>query len=224
LKLDRVPPSLTPQEFVNRWRGTQLRERSASQSHFNDLCRVLGWPSPTDVDQEGEWYTFERGVAKLTGAGGWADVWLKDHFGWEHKGPKKDLDTAYAQLLKYKDSLGHPPLLVVSDMDVIEVHPQFLKRENKPVRFELDDLLDSRKRDLLDRIFWQPDAFKSERTTEEVTAEAAGLFAQLAERLHLGYGGSMNASQLSAGSHTLSLTATDSNGLGAMTAVSVSVQ
>ena len=114
MKLDRVTPTLTAQEFVNRWRGTTLKERSASQSHFNDLCRVLGWPSPTDVDQAGDWYTFERGVGKTLGSSGWADVWLKGHFGWEYKGPRRDLDRAYWQLSDYRDALENPPLLITS--------------------------------------------------------------------------------------------------------------
>jgi hypothetical protein len=32
-------PAMTPHEFVNKWRGIELKERSASQSHFNDLAR-----------------------------------------------------------------------------------------------------------------------------------------------------------------------------------------
>ena len=29
-------PAMTPHEFVNKWRGVELKERSASQSHLND--------------------------------------------------------------------------------------------------------------------------------------------------------------------------------------------
>jgi len=36
-----------------------LRERSASQSHFNDLCELLEVPKPTDVDPDGSWFTFD---------------------------------------------------------------------------------------------------------------------------------------------------------------------
>jgi hypothetical protein len=66
-----------------------LKERSASQSHFIDLCRLVGQPIPTVADPPGDFYTFERGAEKSagpTGSGhGWADVWKKGHFAWEYK-------------------------------------------------------------------------------------------------------------------------------------------
>lgn len=42
-------PSLSAQEFVAKWRTVELKERSASQSHFNDLCRLVGHPTPVAV-------------------------------------------------------------------------------------------------------------------------------------------------------------------------------
>ena len=74
-------------------------------------------PTPADVDKHGQTYTFEKGLAKSSGGQGWADVWYRGHFAWEYKGPNKDLDRAYDQLLRYKDHLENPPLLVVSDFD-----------------------------------------------------------------------------------------------------------
>jgi hypothetical protein len=62
---------MTPQQFIKKWRDSTLKERSASQSHFNDLCALLGEPSPTDVDPDGTWYTFERGAKKTGGGDGW---------------------------------------------------------------------------------------------------------------------------------------------------------
>ena len=41
---------ITPQEFVEKWRRSKLTERSASQSHFNDLCHLLGHPTPAQAD------------------------------------------------------------------------------------------------------------------------------------------------------------------------------
>ena len=98
------------------------RERSASQEHFLDLCRMLGQRTPADADPLGEWYTFERGATKQGGGEGWADVWRRGHFAWEYKGKHKDLDSAYEQLLRYRESLENPPLLVVSDMERFEIH------------------------------------------------------------------------------------------------------
>ena len=115
---------LTPQEFVTRWRGVALAERSASHSHFIDLCSLIGQPTPTEADSTGEFYTFERGAEKaagITGEGrGWADVWKKGHFAWEYKGPKANLDKAYQQLQQYRESLENPPLLKISLMQTIQ--------------------------------------------------------------------------------------------------------
>ncbi len=57
------PPAMAPGDFIAKWRAVELKERSASQSHFSDLCRMLGEPTPTDADPAGEWYCFERGRA-----------------------------------------------------------------------------------------------------------------------------------------------------------------
>jgi hypothetical protein len=37
---------LTPQHFVQEWKGRGLTERASSQTHFNQLCRLLGVPAP----------------------------------------------------------------------------------------------------------------------------------------------------------------------------------
>jgi hypothetical protein len=68
---------MTPDTSITKWRASTLKERSASQSHFNDLCELLTVNKPTDVDQKGEWYCFERGAAKTAGGEGWADVWKR---------------------------------------------------------------------------------------------------------------------------------------------------
>jgi hypothetical protein len=44
---------MTPEKFIAKWKDSTLKERSASQSHFNDLCDLLGVEKPTDVDQKG---------------------------------------------------------------------------------------------------------------------------------------------------------------------------
>ena len=112
-----MPAALTPQTFVAKWRNVTLKERSASQSHFNDLCRLLGQQNPTEADPTGRWYTFEAGASKSSGGEGWADVWKMGYFAWEYKGGHADLDRAYRQLLQYRESLLNPPLLIVSDGD-----------------------------------------------------------------------------------------------------------
>ena len=69
--------AMTPGVFIAKWWAVELNERSASQSHFIDLCRLLGEPTPTDADPPGEWYCFERGARKDNGGDGWADVWKR---------------------------------------------------------------------------------------------------------------------------------------------------
>jgi hypothetical protein len=108
---------MTPSEFIKKWKAANLKERSAAQEHFIDLCRLLGEQTPAEADPEGEWYCFERGASKLTGGDGWADVWKRGHFGWEYKGKHKDLKAAYIQLQQYSVALENPPLMVVCDME-----------------------------------------------------------------------------------------------------------
>ena len=113
---------MTPQQFIAKWRDAQLNERAASQSHFNDLCKLLGVEDPITADPKGEWYAFEKGATKTSGGEGWADVWRRGCFAWEYKGKKKDLRKAFAQLQQYAIALENPPLLIVSDMDRFRIH------------------------------------------------------------------------------------------------------
>jgi len=77
--------------FIAKWRASTLKERSAAQEHFIDLCRLLGVKTPAEEDPHGEWYCFEKGAKKTGGGDGWADVWKRGHFGWEYKGKGKSL-------------------------------------------------------------------------------------------------------------------------------------
>src|SRR5206468_8139346 len=95
---------MTPQQFIAKWKRAELSERSACQQHFLDLCDLLHQPKPAEVDPTGDWYTFEKGVAKNDGGKGFADVWMQGKFGWEYKGKHKSLRAAYEQLLKYREA------------------------------------------------------------------------------------------------------------------------
>jgi hypothetical protein len=61
---------MTVAEFIGKWRGVSLTERAAAQTHFIDLCRLVGHPDPVSADPTGEWFTFERGATKATGGDG----------------------------------------------------------------------------------------------------------------------------------------------------------
>jgi hypothetical protein len=63
---------MTPAQFIAKWRAVELKERSASQSHFLDLCLLLGVPDPISADPTGEAYCFEKGATKANAGKGWA--------------------------------------------------------------------------------------------------------------------------------------------------------
>ncbi|RLC71252.1 MAG: class I SAM-dependent DNA methyltransferase, partial [Chloroflexi bacterium] len=176
-------PTLSAQEFVAKWRNVTLKERSAAQEHFIDLCRLVGHPTPAEKDPTGQTFAFEMGATKQRGGQGWADVWYKGHFAWEYKGKHKNLDRAYQQLLQYREALQNPPLLVVSDMEQIIVHTNFTNTVKRVARIGLDDLLEPEGQERLKAIFFEPQRFRAPQTTEQVTQEAANQFARLADLL-----------------------------------------
>ena len=47
-------PTVTPNKFIAKWHASELKERSAAQEHFIDLCRLLGEPTPAEADPRGE--------------------------------------------------------------------------------------------------------------------------------------------------------------------------
>jgi hypothetical protein len=76
---------LTVADFVHRWKIYSQSEKGGAQSHFLDLCEVLGEKHPAASDSAGENYAFEKHVNKMHGGKGFADVWMRDHFAWEYK-------------------------------------------------------------------------------------------------------------------------------------------
>ncbi len=137
---------MNPAEFIYKWEKSTLKESAAAQSHFNDVCDLLDEPKPTDVDQTGETYCFEKGATKSTGGNGFADVWKKGCFGWEYKGPHKDLDRAHDQLLRYSVALENPPLLIVSDTKKIIIRTNWTNTIQERHEIALTDLVDAGKR------------------------------------------------------------------------------
>ena len=174
---------MTPGEFAAKWRGITTSERAAAQSHFIDLCRVLGEPAPTDADPDGTWYAFEKGAGKLAGGDGFADVWKRGFFAWEYKGKRKDLRAAYLQLQGYRDALENPPLLVVSDLETIEVRTNFTNLSPVTRVVTLDDLAapdPSEALAILRAVFTAPEELRPTFEPAEITKAAARHFAELA--------------------------------------------
>jgi len=186
-----MSPRLDVPTFVARWQRSTLTERSAAQQHFLDLCSVLGQPTPAAADPDGTHYTFEKGARKTSGAGGWADVWLRRHFAWEYKGKHKDLKAAYRQIQQYREDLENPPLLVVCDLNRFEVHTNFTNTVKAVYAFDLADLAHNEPTptcalpplEVLRAAFTHPDLLRPHRTTASVTEDAARAFAALAESL-----------------------------------------
>lgn len=178
-------------EFVTRWQKSTLSERSAAHQHFIDLCDLLQQPRPAQVDQDGTAYTFEKGVTKNTGEGGFADVWMRGYFAWEYKGKHKDLQAAYLQLLQYREDLENPPLLVVCDFDNFDVHTNFTNTPKQVYRFNLQGLIDNEPSEqcplqpfeVFHALFSNPQKLRPGQTTAQVTEEAAAQFAKLAASL-----------------------------------------
>lgn len=174
---------MTPQDFIRKWRNTGLKERSASQSHFNDLCALLGVLDPVSADPTGNWFTFEKGATKSGGGEGWADVWRRECFAWEYKGRHANLDKAYNQLLQYAVALENPPLLIVSDMDRIVIRTNWTNSVQERHEYTIDDLTDGAVRDRLKAAFTDPESYRPQKSRQALTEETAAEFAGLAQRL-----------------------------------------
>lgn len=170
-------------DFIQKWKKVELKERSASQEHFLDLCRLVGHPTPAQMDPKGDRFCFERGVSKEGGGEGFADVWKKGYFAWEYKGKHKDLDVAFSQLLKYKDALENPPLLVVCDMDRLVVRTNFTNTAPAKHEVDLSNLHDPDCLEIIRHLFYDPERLKPGHSSEAVTKEAARRFAEIAESM-----------------------------------------
>lgn len=174
---------MTPEEFVRTWSETNLLESQGAQSHFQDLCRLLGIKMPQEADIAGETYCFERRVAQIDGRTGWADVWHKDYFAWEYKSPGEDLDKAFAQLQRYAPALGNPPLLIVSDLRHIRIHTNWTYLVSQKHDIGPTDLLDPDKRKILNWALSEPERLRPGQTRAMLTEQVAARFATLADRL-----------------------------------------
>ena len=161
-------------------------EKAASQEHFLDLCHLLGEPTPHEADPIGQTFAFEKRVTRAAGGDGFADVWKRDFFAWEYKGKTRDLKAAYVQLMGYKDDLGNPPLLVVSDLERIEIHTNFTNLSPVVTTITLDDLAaddPSAALQTLRDVFTAPEALRPRIQPAQITETAARHFAEIAQSL-----------------------------------------
>ena len=162
--------TLTPAQFIARWQDAGFGERAGAQSFFNDLCALVGHPTPAAYGNP-DAYTFEKSVP-----GGFADAYLEERFGWEFKGRDAQLDSAFNQLLRYQVYLKTPPLLIVSSFQTIRIRTNFPGMETILHEIPVAGLDEPANLELLRNVFFAPDALRPERSIEQVTEETALLF------------------------------------------------
>ena len=168
-------PTMTPQQFIGKWRNTRFGEKQASQTWFNDLLQLVGHPDPVEYGDR-ENFTFEKAVP-----GGFADAYKQGHFGWEFKRSERQLQGAFDQLLRYQVYLQTPPLLVVSSFSRIRIQTNFPGKETVVHDIPIVELTYTEQFNKLRNIFFAPQEFDPGRTVEEVTQETARLFAKVAK-------------------------------------------
>ena len=159
--------AFTVNDFIRKWHAVELKERSAAQEHFLDLCRLLGEESPAQADPTGDFYCFERGATKTSGGDGWADVWKRGHFGWEYKGKRKNLDAAFGQLQQYALALENPPLLIVCDLDQFVIRTNWTNTVSEKHGFRIEDL---REPHTLEKLKWamsDPEKLRPGKTRQD---------------------------------------------------------
>ncbi len=189
---------MTAAEFKKKWSRYQGKETSGYSEHFNDLCRLLGQQTPAEADPSGsDFFCFQKRVVKDAelfemhdspdtsepAERGFADVWKKGCFAWEYKGKKKNLDEAYRQLLRYRESLLNPPLLVVCDFDRYIVKTNFNGTVQEVHEFTNDQIDRPDNLRVLRALFENPDFLKPQRTTAAVTEALAQKIAEVAKSL-----------------------------------------
>ncbi len=174
---------MTPESFVAKWSKSELKERSACQEHFLDLCHLVGHPTPAEADPTGESFCFERFAEKVDGSDGYADVWKRGCFAIEYKGKRKDLGAAYDQLLLYREDLENPPLLAVCDTDRLVIHTNFTNTAKRTYELNVANLADPGSLELLRALFFAPEKLKPGTTVAFVSEQAARKVAALAQAL-----------------------------------------
>ncbi len=186
--------------FAAKWSGYQGTEPQHYQAHFNEICEIVGHPNPSD-DLDNHDFEFQQPAPTPGDRNGVADVFLRGRFVLEYKKPGKNLDDAYSQALRYRDSLGNPPLLIVSDFENIRIHTNFTGTVSDVYTISLDDLRNVETRgkrksalgketksplsvyQVLRYCFYEPGNLKPPQTPEHLTQAAAEVFRKISDEL-----------------------------------------
>ena len=118
----------------------RLKERSAYQEHFIDLCRLTAGPA-AEADPAGDTLRVRIRRDQTSGRARLRRCLQAPLFALEYKGKHADLDKAYQQLLQYREALQNPPLLIVCDIDRIVIHTNFTNTSKRTRALTLDDIL-----------------------------------------------------------------------------------
>ena len=120
--------------FVQEWRNT-VRERSESQSFYNDFFDIFGVKRRTVA-------RYEQHVKKLDNSSGYIDLFWPGVLLVEQKSAGRRLKDAYDQAGEYFDALKEserPRYILVSDFQSFELHDL---DDRKTIAFPLKDLPD----------------------------------------------------------------------------------
>jgi len=190
-RMTPLMPIITPPEFIERWSNAGFGERQGAQSFFNDLCGLVGHPTPASFGNP-EAFTFEKAVP-----GGFADAYFEERFGWEFKGQDAQLDGAFDQLLRYQVHLKTPPLLIVSSFQTIRIQTNFPGMETARYDVGIDELAQPDRLGLIRDVFFAPQRFRERlRSVDAVTRETAALFQSIVEDMESAYGEQQDAERL----------------------------
>jgi hypothetical protein len=178
-------PTMSVEAFINRWRWAQDIEIATYQTHFANVCAIIGHVAPYEEPQLNEDFRYEYVIKKLDGGSGRADVFYRGHFAVEYKqkGKYRTLHAAYKQLNEYRESLGNPPLLVVCDIEHWEIHTNFTGTDKKIYQFTNEDIRRPEIYHLLQDLFSDPTKLHPNLHSEDVTKSAAANFRDVAEYL-----------------------------------------
>ena len=188
--------------FASKWKDYGGTEIGNYQGHFNEICDIVGHEKPSD-DLDNHDFEFQHPAPTPGDRRGRADVWLRDHFVMEYKKRGRNLEKAYTQALRYRDSLGNPPLLIVSDFETIRIHTNFTGTVSDTYIIETRDLYDIEKNatrknalgvvtqsplsiyQVLRYCFFEPSNLKPSQTPAQLTETAAEIFRNIAEELQV---------------------------------------
>jgi len=192
--VDSPLPARTIEAITTKWHVNRLKERSAYQTHFDDLCAIAGHPTPSEADPIGAWFCVEAPCKKRNGGSGRVDIWKAGSFVVSYKTSGADLDRAYNELLDYQefpDGSSNLPLLVVCDFSQIVIHTNFNSSAHRIIVLTMESLLTKWGQSTLRAMFFCPEYFRNplpppdpESPAEDAVERFTRIIAMLTQAQH----------------------------------------